>query len=336
MAKENFLTYTESDALGRLTETQDRVTITSETATDNQIWLVNDKGIDYFNGSFTHLFTIYYGSASAYIWSGLWGLANDLNDIQGLIDTSKSGLFVEIAGQTNRILILSELDGGTRYSDSPAYTLSSGTVYYAKVVRDESVGTYGTIYLYLYSDAARTVLLNTYTITLHTSLKDFRYIFASISYDRVTESGAFSGYVEDLELVAALTAVVTTQPCSSIASTTATGNGILTNLGNSAVTQHGHCWATTTNPTTADSKTTNGAGSLGAFTSAITGLTPGTKYYVRAYATNSYGTVYGVNQMFISGESYSLLEPGNIAVKTTTLRYVGQDGIEYYIQGTAV
>jgi len=52
------------------------------------------------------------------------------------------------------------------------------------------------------------------------------------------------------------------------------------------------CWATTANPTTADGKTSNGAG-IGTFSSSITGLTAGTAYYVRAYATNASGTAYG-------------------------------------------
>jgi uncharacterized protein (TIGR02145 family) len=60
-----------------------------------------------------------------------------------------------------------------------------------------------------------------------------------------------------------------------------------------AVTARGVCWSSTnTNPTITDSITTNGTGS-GGFTSNLTGLTPGTKYYIRAYATNSAGTAYG-------------------------------------------
>ncbi|MBP7653540.1 right-handed parallel beta-helix repeat-containing protein [Candidatus Dependentiae bacterium] len=92
---------------------------------------------------------------------------------------------------------------------------------------------------------------------------------------------------------------VTTQAVSSIASTTATGNGNVTALGSPNPTQHGHCWNTSTNPTTANSNTTLGAkGSTGAFTSSLTGLTAGTLYYVRAYATNTQGTAYGSNVSF--------------------------------------
>ena len=59
-------------------------------------------------------------------------------------------------------------------------------------------------------------------------------------------------------------------------------------------TQHGVVWSTSANPTIADSKTTDGdVTATGAFTSSITGLTPGMLYHVRAYATNTAGTSYG-------------------------------------------
>lgn len=90
------------------------------------------------------------------------------------------------------------------------------------------------------------------------------------------------------------TPTVTTQTTTDIIATTATANGTITDLGTADVTQHGVCWSTTSMPTTNDSKTTKGSASAtGAYTSAITGLTQNTSYYLRAYATNSKGTSYG-------------------------------------------
>ena len=85
-------------------------------------------------------------------------------------------------------------------------------------------------------------------------------------------------------------AVVTT-------STTATTGGVITDEGTSPVTARGVCWATTANPTISDSKTSDGTGT-GSFTSTITGLTPGTLYHVRAYATSADGTGYGADVQF--------------------------------------
>ena len=80
--------------------------------------------------------------------------------------------------------------------------------------------------------------------------------------------------------------------------TTAVTGGNITVDGGSPVTDKGVCWATTTNPSITDSKTSNGTGS-DSFISNITVLTSGTTYYVRAYATNSQGTAYG-NQIIFS------------------------------------
>ncbi len=85
---------------------------------------------------------------------------------------------------------------------------------------------------------------------------------------------------------------VTTTSISNITDTTADSGGNVTDDGGVTVIARGVCWSTSQNPTTADSKTTNGTGT-GIFTSEITGLSPGTTYYVRAYATNEAGTGYG-------------------------------------------
>ena len=87
---------------------------------------------------------------------------------------------------------------------------------------------------------------------------------------------------------------VTTQAVSSIDSTQAIGNGTLTDLGNGEPTQHGVCWSTAENPTSADFHTLEGSsGATGAFTTTMTGLIANTSYYARAYVTNDLCTRYG-------------------------------------------
>jgi predicted outer membrane repeat protein len=85
---------------------------------------------------------------------------------------------------------------------------------------------------------------------------------------------------------------VTTSVIYNITSNSAYTGGNISVDGNASVTARGICWSTSQNPTTANSKTTNGTGT-GSFSSTITGLNPNTKYYVRAYATNAGGTGYG-------------------------------------------
>jgi uncharacterized protein (TIGR02145 family) len=95
---------------------------------------------------------------------------------------------------------------------------------------------------------------------------------------------------------------ITTTAVSSITQTTAQSGGSVTSDGNATVTARGICWSTSANPTTANSKTTDGNGT-GSFTSSLTGLTANTIYNVRAYATNSAGTAYGSNISFTTSQT---------------------------------
>jgi hypothetical protein len=120
-------------------------------------------------------------------------------------------------------------------------------------------------------------------------------------------------------------ATLTTNSASAITSTTATSSGIITADGGAAITSRGVCWSTSQNPTILNNKTIDGSGT-GSFTSSITGLTPGTTYYARAYAVNAAGTVYGNQIVFVS-------------VQPTT-GYAGPDavicaGTSYVILGAA-
>jgi len=86
--------------------------------------------------------------------------------------------------------------------------------------------------------------------------------------------------------------VLSTNTGSVITSTSALTGGDITFNGGSEITERGVCWSLTQNPTLTDNFTTDGSGN-GYFISNLTGLLGSTQYYIRAYATNTAGSVYG-------------------------------------------
>jgi uncharacterized protein (TIGR02145 family) len=90
---------------------------------------------------------------------------------------------------------------------------------------------------------------------------------------------------------------------SDIKYNSATANGTFVDVSGN-VTEYGHCWNTTGNPTTSDSKfIVSGTPKKGVFSSNLTGLTGETKYYVRAYAKDGKEVFYGETVEFSTIES---------------------------------
>lgn len=91
--------------------------------------------------------------------------------------------------------------------------------------------------------------------------------------------------------------VLTTEGVTEITYTSATCGGNVTSDGGSQVTDRGICWSETSDPTIANSSIASGTGT-GSFSVSITGLKNNTTYYVRAFATNNWGTSYGESVKF--------------------------------------
>ena len=98
-------------------------------------------------------------------------------------------------------------------------------------------------------------------------------------------------------------ATVATTPATNVSYTSATVGGNVTNDGGASITERGVVYATTLNPTTANTKITSGSG-LGQFTCNLTNMQDGTTYYARAYAVNEKGIAYGEEVSFTTKERY--------------------------------
>lgn len=159
---------------------------------------------------------------------------------------------------------------------------------------------------------------------------------------RATDSeGNFSDspvwqFITNISSVLSIPSINTTAP-SSITATTASSGGNITSDGGASITARGVCWSTAPNPTTADNTTTDGTGT-GSFSSALTGLTANTIYYIRAYATNSQGTAYGNQVQFTTLDAIPLITQVSPLTATlgkeTTFKVTGNNlphGLAYFI-----
>ena len=126
------------------------------------------------------------------------------------------------------------------------------------------------------------------TITgLSSSTKYYLRAFATNS-----EGTAYSSQIEFTTLAG--TAVVTTAVVTGMTQSSAISGGEVTDDGGTEVTARGVVWSTSEEPDVDDNEgiTEDGNG-IGEFISEMTGLSPALTYYVRAYAINNQGTVYG-------------------------------------------
>ncbi len=130
------------------------------------------------------------------------------------------------------------------------------------------------------------------------------FVISDKAYAGIGENG---GYYQDFyEYTPGTTASVNSTIISNITMTTATSGGEVIFNGNYSVTARGIVWSTSTNPTvgshTGGGITTDGTGD-GVFSSSLSGLTAGTQYFYRAYATNSQGTSYGLEYTFTTTQN---------------------------------
>jgi len=131
--------------------------------------------------------------------------------------------------------------------------------------------------------------------------------------------------------------VIETTDVSNVTESTVESGGMISSDEGSLVTERGLCWSSNPNPTIKDNKTVNAAGT-GVFVSKITGLTPSTTYYIRAYATNKGGTSYGLQVTFTTKTLSLTSVPAYFIMATTAMSggHVASDGDSITIKARGV
>jgi formylglycine-generating enzyme required for sulfatase activity len=132
--------------------------------------------------------------------------------------------------------------------------------------------------------------------------------------------------IEDDEIEKESIPVLTTNAASQITCTTATLGGAITDAGMPAYTERGVCYATTKNPTIENNQIEIEGKSIGNFSVKVEALTVNTTYYVRAYAINEAGTVYGnevsfttlpspeIEMIFVEGGTFMMGSPEGVGI----------------------
>jgi hypothetical protein len=140
----------------------------------------------------------------------------------------------------------------------------------------------------LHGDYYRPVKAGTYTVEISAPC----YLTQTFTNQTISDYTGFT-----LNVALSPSAGVSTTVVTSVTGNSAVSGGEVICEGSSPVTVRGVCWSTVSNPTLSDDHTSDGAGP-GTYVSYISGLSASTAYYVRAYATNAEGTVYGDNVQF--------------------------------------
>ena len=187
------------DAAGRMAITDGNTITITDLDRDEDCYKYWDMGAaDYFVTAigFTHYVDVNtsgHTGVSVFAPYVLTSVNDDLFDIVGA-----AGDFIAVfMFAAPQHISIREVSGGG-WTAGNTVSINEGTNYYLTINIDISIGVFGTAYLYIYTDAARTTLFGTSTLTL---TKDFEFDHIGMSsYNDNKPGRAWSGTVENLSI----------------------------------------------------------------------------------------------------------------------------------------
>ncbi len=169
----------------------------------------------------------------------------------------------------------------------------------------------------MYKDDELTATFNVILSGLDYATKYYARAYAT------NEAGVFYG--EEVTFITLpVVPALTTNAITAITGNSAFGGGNVTITGDADVSAKGIVFGMNQNPTIADSKTADGEGA-GEFESTLSELKGNTKYYVRAYATNSAGIGYGPQVSFTTLVDLPVVTTAAVTEITKTSAVSGGD-----------
>jgi DUF2075 family protein len=279
------------------------VAILGGNVTDEGATQVSARGLVYGTTTGSSTFSVTIGSGAGTFTSTLTGLSQGTTyyvrsfatNVQGTgygaetSFTTQTTATVSVTATPTSLTTTSAIGGGTISSNGGATITTSGLVWDAS--------------------ANPTIALSTKT-TDGTTSGTFTSSITGLTQGATYHVRAYAtnylgtSYGPDITFTTITTPTVSsTATVTSITGTTATSGATITADGGASVIERGLVWGTSTGSSTYSVTTGTGTGS---YTSSLTGLSVATTYYVRAFAINSVGTVYGPEVSFATPTTATL------------------------------
>jgi hypothetical protein len=170
---EDYTTYTEVDPFNRVQIDSATKVSGTNIPRSEQTYIYKDKGVDFFSGDFEHLLDSIQTLDSGVGIFVMWYVSNFLGTIQ--INDNFIGCYWINNGI---VTLIEDVSGSVQVDASAAQGLSNRR--WLEIERDETIGANGTAIGRIYSNAGRSVLVDTVTLTLNAK-QNLRYIYAIAS-----------------------------------------------------------------------------------------------------------------------------------------------------------
>jgi len=173
----------------------------------------SETGYSYFdeavNGDYEHFLTVRTASTSslgAAIYN--WVLGNGVGDFTSIKNLGAHSLFRLEGGALVRLQLFEHMIGGVSYNTS--WSGNVNTIYYLKFDRDISIGSFGQLNCFVYTDEGLTVLVKILTLDLHENI-DFTKAYPVCGEGVGITGEQYDGYVKNFDTGDGVTVVPLTR-----------------------------------------------------------------------------------------------------------------------------